>query len=237
MQGNIMTRTLKITCCTLLVVALAMGGCARLPFGVKPSSQIVEPAKLNAGSAINSEAKQPLPWPSQEWWKMYADPQLDRLVAEATAGNPTMRIAQSRIAISQARSGIAKSTLLPTMQAEASFTREQYSGNYFIPPPYANNWAWDNIATVGLVYELDLWGKNRSTLGAALDQVQMTAAEAQEVRLALETAVIRVYVQLSLQFKLLDVAQETLHQRRAGRNRKDFRVHRAVAQSIERACR
>ena len=217
-QGNIMTRALKVTICIIMVATLAMSGCARLPFGVKPSSQIVEPTKLNAGSAINSEAKQPLPWPSQEWWKVYADPQLDRLVAEATAGNPTMHIAQSRIAISQARSGIAKSVLLPTIQADAVFTREQYTGNYFIPPPYAGNWAWDNMATLGLAYEFDLWGKNRSALAAALDQVQMTTAEAQEVRLALETAVIRVYVQLSLQFKLLDVAQETLHQREDIRN-------------------
>ncbi len=41
----------------------------------------------------------------------------------------------------------------------------------------------------------------------------MTTAEAQEVRLTLETAVIRLYVQLSFQYSLLDVAQETLHQR------------------------
>ncbi|MDR3581507.1 MAG: efflux transporter outer membrane subunit [Oryzomonas sp.] len=213
-----MTRALNVICCTIIVATLALSGCARLPFGVKPSSQIVEPTKLNTGSAINSEAKQPVPWPSQEWWKVYADPQLDRLVAEATAGNPTMHIAQSRVAISQARSGIAKSALLPTIQTDAVFTREQYSENYFIPPPYAGNWAWDNMATLGLVYELDLWGKHRSALAAALDRVQMTTAEAQEVRLALETAVIRVYVQLSLQFRLLDVAQETLHQREDIRN-------------------
>jgi len=197
----------------LIVATLTLNGCARLPIGVSPGSRIVEPSNLKVGGAINSEAKQPSPWPAQDWWKVYADPQLDRLVAVATEGNPTMHMAQARVARSQAISGIAKSAELPVLQAEAAFTREQYTEHYFIPPPYAGNWSWDNIATLDLVYDLDLWGKHRSAFAAALDQVQMTMAEAQEVRLALETAVIRVYVQLSLQFKLLDVAQETLHQR------------------------
>lgn len=208
-----MTKSLKIVCFAMIAATLALNGCARLPIGVKPTSQMVEPAKLDIGNAINAEKKHPLPWPSQEWWKVYGDQQLDRLVAEAIAGNPTMHIAQSRIAISKAAGGIARSALMPTVQTEASFTREQFTEHYFIPPPYAGNWAWYNEWTTGLFYDLDLWGKNRSALAAALDQVQMTTAEAQEVRLTLETAVIRLYVQLSLQYSLQDVAKETLHQR------------------------
>ncbi len=197
----------------MIVVTLVLSGCARLPFGVSPNSQLLEPNKLDAGSAIQSAAKQPSQWLSQEWWKAYGDPQLDRLVAEATAGNPTIHIAQTRIAVSQGYSGISRSTLFPQIQADAAFTRELFSEHYFIPPPHAGNWDWYNMATLGLVYDLDLWGKNRSALAASLDNVQMTTAEAQEVRLALETAVVRVYVQLSLQHVLLDIARETLQQR------------------------
>jgi NodT family efflux transporter outer membrane factor (OMF) lipoprotein len=207
------TNTVKTYCFALIATTLALGGCARLPFGILSGSQLLDAGKLNTGSAISSAAKQPSPWPAQEWWKSYTDPQLDRLVTEATRGNPTMHIAQARITKSQAVSGIAKAAELPALQAEALFMREQYTEQYFIPPPYAGNWAWDNVATLNLVYDLDLWGKHRNALAAALDLVQMTKVEAQEVRLAIETAVVRVYVQLSLQFVLLDVAQETLHQR------------------------
>jgi NodT family efflux transporter outer membrane factor (OMF) lipoprotein len=207
-----MARISKIGYFTV-VAAVMLGGCARLPIGVHPVAQVVEPAKLDPGSAIDAEKKHSVPWPSQEWWKVYGDPQLDRLIAEAVAGNPTMHIAQSRIAISKAVGGIARSALMPTVQTEASFTREQFTQHYFIPPPFAGNWAWYNEWTTGLFYDLDLWGKNRSALAGALDQVQMTTAEAQEVRLTLETAVIRLYVHLSLQYSLLDVAKETLHQR------------------------
>ncbi len=197
----------------VIVAALVLGGCARLPIGVEPASRMAEPAKLDAGSSIGAETEHQVLWPSQGWWKVYGDPQLNRLVTEATDGNPTMHIAQSRIAISRAAGGIAGSALMPTVQTKATFTRQQYSERYFVPPPRAGNWEWDNLWTTGLFYDLDLWGKNRSALAAALDQVQMTTAEAQEVRLTLETAVIRLYVQLSLQYNLLDVAKETLHQR------------------------
>jgi len=124
-----------------------------------------------------------------------------------------MRMAQARVAKAQAVSGIAGSALLPSLQADAAFTREQFTEHQFIPPPYAGNWSWNNQATLDLSYELDLWGKNRKALAASLDYVQVATAEAQEVRLALQTSVVRVYVQLSLQHVVLDIARSTLRQR------------------------
>jgi len=196
-----------------MAVILFLGGCAIFPSNNSPRARLLDPNQLNAGSVLKSVDKQPSFRPPQQWWKTYADPQLNRLVAEATAGNPTMRIAQARIKKVQALSGVARSSLFPSVRASAAFTREQFTENQFIPAPYAGNWAWNNAATAGLVYDLDLWGKNRSTLAAALDYVQVATAEAQEVRLALETTVVRVYVQLSLQFVMKDIAQATLRQR------------------------
>lgn len=193
--------------------ALFVGGCANFPSKISPTSSLLDPNQLNPGNAVKAAAKQPVPWPLEQWWKVYGDPQLDRLVAEATAGNPTLRMAQARVAKVRALSGIAKSALLPSIQGDATFTRERFTEHQFIPPPYAGNWSWDNLATVGLVYDLDLWGKNHAALAAALDDVQVAAAESQEVRLALETSVIRTYVDLSLRYVLLDVARSTLRQR------------------------
>ena len=196
-----------------LVLVLFIGGCASFPSNISPRSHLLDPNSLNTGSALKSMTKQPSFRPAQKWWRAYADLQLDRLVSESTAGNPTMHIAQARIAKVQALSGVAKSALYPSIQADAAFTREKFTEHQFIPPPYAGNWSWNNQATLDLVYDLDLWGKNRSSLAAALDYVQVATAEAQEVQLALETLVVRVYVQLSLQYVMLDIAKETLQQR------------------------
>ncbi len=192
---------------------LFLGGCASFPTSISPRSLPLDPNSLNAGSAIKSVARQPAPWPSQQWWKAYGDPQLDRLVAAATTGTPPIRIAQARVAKAMALGGIARSSLYPAIQADADFTRQQFTEHQFIKPPYAGNWAWNNVATLDFVYDLDLWGKNRSALAAALDSVQVATAEAQEVQLALETTVVRVYVQLALQCMLKDIAQTTLKQR------------------------
>ncbi|BDV44512.1 hypothetical protein GURASL_34350 [Geotalea uraniireducens] len=203
--------------CTIVsfstVCILFVGGCASIPHTIAPASQLIDPGTLNMGRALQSAAEQAAPWPTEQWWQGYADPQLDRLVAAATAGNPTMRMAQARVAKVRALSDGARSNLLPHLGAEAAFTRERFSENQFIPPPYAGSWAWSNQATLDLSYDFDLWGRNRSSLAAALDYVQMASAEAQEVRLALETTVVRTYVNLSLQYALLDIARSTLRQR------------------------
>ncbi len=197
----------KFKICIFLKIALLfyLSGCASFPSNISPFSHPIDPNQLNVGSAIKSAAKQPASWPTSQWWKEYNDPQLDYLVAATTAGNPTMRMAQARITKVRALSGIAKSFLFPSIQGNTVLTREQFTENQFIPPPDAGNWAWNNMATIDLSYELDLWGKNRSALAAAIDYVQVATAEAQEVRLALETSVVRVYMQLALQFELKDI--------------------------------
>lgn len=196
-----------------LVLMLSISGCANFPKTTVPNSHQLEVKDLNAGSAIASAVKKHTPWPSQQWWKVYGDPQLDRLVTEAVVGNPTMGIAQARVAKVLALSEVAGSALLPSLQTDAAFNRQLFSENHFTKAPYAGNWAWNNLAALDLAYNLDLWGKNRSTLSSALDYVEVAKAEAQEVQLSLETAVVRSYVQLSLQCVLRNVAQSTLRQR------------------------
>jgi NodT family efflux transporter outer membrane factor (OMF) lipoprotein len=77
----------------------------------------------------------------------------------------------------------------------------------------AGNYAWRNTATLSGSYDLDLWGRNRDALSAALDEVQMASAESQMARLSLETAVVRTYIQLSLEYTLQDSVAASLAQR------------------------
>lgn len=188
-------------------------GCASFPSTISPRSHLIDANQLNSGRVLMLRPHPAVSWPAQQWWKMYGDPQLDRLVTDATSGNPTMRVAQARIAKVQALRGVASAALLPTIEGGASFSEQRFTEHHFVKAPYAGDWAWNNIATIDFAYDLDLWGKNRSALAAALDSVQVTAAEAQEVLLALETTVVRVYVQLSLQCMLEETAQATLKQR------------------------
>jgi len=141
------------------------------------------------------------------------DDQLNHLLAVALADNPNLHVAQARVRQAQSIAGIAQANTQVSGQADASLNREKYSSNGTVPPPYAGNSEWRNQATLSGSYDLDLWGRNRDSLAAALDDVHLASAESQIARLTLETAIVRSYIQLSLQFELQDIVRQTLAQR------------------------
>lgn len=187
----------------LVAVAMFLNGCARLPGGIEPHAHMFDPNTLDAGSAVRNEAETGSPWPTTAWWKAYGDSQLDLLVEQATTGNPSLRLAETRIARARALAGGAKSDLWPSINSSVVLSREKYLGQTF----------WDNDGIFDFVYNLDLWGKNRSALEAALGKVKVAEAEARLVKLNLETAVVRTYIALSLQYAARDIARTTLQQR------------------------
>jgi NodT family efflux transporter outer membrane factor (OMF) lipoprotein len=99
------------------------------------------------------------------------------------------------------------------VDASASADRELYSAHSTVPAPLAGNYAWKNTAMLSGSYDLDLWGRNRDALAAALDEVHMASAESQMARLTLTTAIVRSYIQLSLEYALQDSVAENLAQR------------------------
>jgi NodT family efflux transporter outer membrane factor (OMF) lipoprotein len=195
---------------TLALAVLVLAGCADMG-NIKPQSHSLPANSLNAGSAIRSAA--PMAWPTEAWWEALGDAQLNRLVAAAVADNPTLKVAQARVRQAQALAGVAEAATLPRVDASVSADRERYSAHSTVPPPLAGNWAWRNTATVNAAYDLDLWGRNRDLLAAALDDAQVASAEAQASRLALETAVVRNYIQLWYDYLVLDQVRASLQQR------------------------
>jgi NodT family efflux transporter outer membrane factor (OMF) lipoprotein len=195
-----------------LALALALSACASMG-NIHPHSQMQDPNGLNAGSAIQRSTAA-IEWPTQQWWETFQDDQLNNLLTVALAGNPNLRVAEARVRQASAIAGVAKAATEVKGQADASLNRERYSVRGTTPAPLAGNYAWRNQATLSGSYDLDLWGRNRDNLAAALDDVHMASAESQVARLTLETAIVRTYIQLSLQFEIQDIVRETLVQRK-----------------------
>ena len=63
---------------------------------------------------------------------------------------------------------------------------------------------WSNSVSADLSYDLDLWGKTRSIREGALGAVHASMADDRFAVVELQTAVVRAYVQLALQYALLD---------------------------------
>src|SRR5450830_565447 len=163
----------------------ALAGCADMG-NIKPQASQLKPAELNPGKAI-AAASENIAWPDERWWEALHDEQLNTLVNAALSDNPNLRATLARVRQAEALAGVAKAATLPRVDASASADRELYSAHSTIPAPLAGNYAWKNTATLSGSYDLDLWGRNRDALAAALDEVHLAAAEAQMARLTLET--------------------------------------------------
>ena len=197
------------TAAMAIATCLPLSGCVHLA-GIDPQSKPIAAQQLDAGKNIASAAA--MEWPKENWWQAYQDPQLNALVAQAMAESPTLRMAQARVHLSASYAQSAHAETLPNASIDASVTRERFTALQFIPPPWGGNTEWNNQATASLAYDLDLWGRQESLWHAALDETRATAAEAQQVRLGLTTAIVRSYVQLAMEHTLRDIAEQQRHE-------------------------
>jgi outer membrane protein TolC len=85
---------------------------------------VEQPAGFKSQPA--SEAAPPI---ATEWWQLYRDPELNQLIATATASNQTLQQAVARVDEARALARVAGSFLYPTISANPSFARTRFSGN------------------------------------------------------------------------------------------------------------
>ncbi len=173
--------------------------------GIQTHATVIDANQMALGQDMRHQPH--LAWPNDTWWHAYGDSQLDDLMQAALAGSPTLKVAQARLSLAQAFAEGRRAETQPTLSTDVSLSRQRFSALQFIPPPWAGNYDWYNSATVSLAYDLDLWGRQESLWKGTVDEALATAAETQQVKLALETAVVRHYLRLSLEFTLLDIAR------------------------------
>jgi len=80
--------------------------------------------------------------PAGAWWTALGDPQLDRIMADALAGSPSLDTAMARLRIAHASIEADRASLLPQISADASESRVRISDKYTVPPPYAGTGRW-----------------------------------------------------------------------------------------------
>lgn len=193
-----------------VAAALALAGC--VDRGDWKATPKVEPNSLSAEHTLQGTKLDAAAWPTDQWWRGYGDPQLDALVDEALAGSPSLEIAQARLRAAQAQAVSAGAARAPAVAANGELTRQRYPEHGLYPPPYAGSWSTDARVALDFSWELDFWGHNRALLAQARSGVAAAEADRQAARLALAVAVVRAYVQLDLQYALLDVTNDSLKQ-------------------------
>jgi len=196
----------------LALAVLVIAGCASMD-GLQTQSSLNDPAALAADRSLAGARTAPAAWPQTDWWKRFGDPQLDRLMDEALASNPTLRVAQARSRKALAYAQTADAALYPRVDGSAQIIRQRYPEHGLIPPPFAGSMETDAQLQATLSFDLDLWGKNRSAYAAAVGLAKAAEVDTYAARLALSVNIAQAYVELQRAYLQLDVAEKALAER------------------------
>ncbi len=170
-----------------IAAAAALAGCA--PVG--PNYE--KPAL--AAPAAWSGAPETAPAELAAWWTRFGDPALDRLVADAAAGNLDLRQAAARLREARENAVAAGSSLWPSAAAGGSGTRSRATENGFGPtPPDPEHSLFK--AGFDATWELDLFGGARRGVEAAEADAGAAAEDRRAVMVSLLGEVVRNYVEL-----------------------------------------
>ena len=198
----------------VLAVTLLLSACATP--GVEPERRpLSDPATLATERTLGGVPLSEAGWPKADWWRTLGDPQLDRLIDLAVAGNPSLAVARARLDRAKAGVIFAESQLRPEAIGTLDMTYQRFSDSGSFQGGTAGEWQWQNRLALDLAWDLDLWGRNRAALRAAVGQVRASEVDVFAARLALTTGVARVYVELNRLHDQADVARALVKHRAA----------------------
>ena len=183
--------------------ALALAGCAVGPDYVAP----IPPPQATTGPFISAEAGVVTPTPvPDDWWRMYNDPVLDGLVADALAANTDIRQATARIA--RARAGLrgARSDRLPQTGLSAGGNYGRVSASEVPAGADRDGAVFD--AGLSVSYEVDLFGRVGRSVEAARADLETAQYDADAVRVIVVADTTRAYAEAASAAARLQVAEE-----------------------------
>lgn len=172
----------------LILPLLLLGGCATVtpapaPETLVPAGHVAPVVAPTAGPGLRAA--------------LAADPALEPLLVAARNGSPDLETAAARVL--QARAGLraARAQLAPTVDANASVTRRRQSQEQFGPnaPPgliLPTLTFYEPSLVAG--WEIDLFGRLSASRKAAAARLNAAGADAEAVRLTLETDIARSLV-------------------------------------------
>jgi len=207
-------RQVRLALPTLTAIAVALASSIVLTLaGCANSAGIAPTAQLNAPAAVGLDATATAPVVAADWWRAFGDDTLSGLVDRALAGNPSLKVAQARLARAEAAVGSAKSADGPQVNGALDVTRQLYSANSIYPAPLGGSIRTFANGQIGASWELDFFGRNRAAIEAAVGSQRAAQADVQAARVMLASNVARTYVQLGRLFEQRDVAMRSLKQR------------------------
>lgn len=208
--GGTGRRARLVRMAAVLALALATSGCLVGPDYSRPS--VETPLAFKQGGAREDSvahvagrkgwrAARPNDGAERgDWWRVFRDPALDRLIRLVDVDNQNLRV--SVATYDQARGFVAqaRAALFPTVIGAPSIARSRSLGSERTSVSLQGQASW----------ELDLFGRIRRTIASEVATAQATAADLAAVRLAIQSEIATNYLTLRYQDSLQRLLNETV---------------------------
>jgi NodT family efflux transporter outer membrane factor (OMF) lipoprotein len=210
----------------LALTSLCVSACAVGPTYRAPATPPTAAAPfVSSVPSTNTDAP-----PPQDWWRLYNDPVLDRLIGRAFVANTDLRAAEANLSearaiLREARVGLLPSTTLSggaqygrsaNADAAAATSAELNAGlagtgvNTAAFGPTTANASWTYDASFDVSYEVDLFGRVRRTIEAARGDAQAEAAARDAVKITVAAETARAYVDACAYAAEIEVANQSV---------------------------
>lgn len=180
--------------------ALALAACAAGPDYVAP-----KPPQTAGGIFVARHPAVSAEPVKGDWWRLYNDPVLDGLVADALAANTDIRAAAARVERARALLRGARANQLPqaTLSTGANYGRLPAAQRF----PGAAREDWQIDAGLNVSYEADLFGRLSRGVEASRGDLGAVVADADAVRVIVVAETTRAYADAASAAERLRVAE------------------------------
>ena len=198
----------RISAISLSLFSLLLAACAVGPDYKPPETDTAQHFDNVDPGTFTTEAT------VAQFWTLFEDETLERLVGDALVTNHDLRIALTRVAEARALRGETRLDLAPTVTASAGYADQrladaQLSGTPFVP---RDQELYD--AGFDAFWELDFFGRIRRSVEASNAELDAAEASLRDAQVIVTAEVTRTYFELRGQQQQLDVARRNVENQR-----------------------
>jgi NodT family efflux transporter outer membrane factor (OMF) lipoprotein len=150
--------------------------------------------------------------PRDDWWRLYDDPMLDKILGEAFAANTDLAAAEANLSIARAQLEASRAGRYPSTTAGAQAIRGRNATTDEILEidghPPQTLWTYD--ATLDASYEIDLFGRVRRSIEASRADAEAAAAARDSIQVTVAAETTRAYAQICTLGEQIAVARHSL---------------------------
>jgi NodT family efflux transporter outer membrane factor (OMF) lipoprotein len=185
------------TIAVAILTASFTASCSLTPDYFRPELPV--PPAYTARSATSEPAIDP------QWWRLFRNRTLTRLITEANVDNTDIAAAITRVRQARANFRIARSALFPQIDSSGNvaLTHTEVKG---LPDTTRKTWRLDSA----LDWDLDIFGGNRAATAAARADVAASQFDREAVELATQAEVASTYIAMLLARERLRISADTI---------------------------